>query len=308
MSDRSNDTIRELAGVLVVYSTPYHEDESIDYQTLKREIEWVYDRGASGVVMAMVSETLRFSSEERDELATATCRFGRDRGVVVISVGAESAHMAERYARHAADVGADAVMATPPVSIAISEDELLKYYARIFDTVAIPVIVQDASSYVGQPMSVDFQVRLLREFGDRVLYKPEATPMGPRLSAMRDATDGRARVFEGSGGIGLVDSYRRGIVGTMPGAEMIAALVALWHALEAGDEARTYALSQPVSALVALMQGLDGFIAIEKYLLNRQGLFPNTIVRGPVGFTLDTETRNEVDRLFDHLMGIVNAS
>ncbi|MBI4582018.1 MAG: dihydrodipicolinate synthase family protein, partial [Planctomycetes bacterium] len=51
-----------LAGVLPVFQTPYHDDESIDFATLEREIGWLYDRGADGIVMAMVSEVLRLSS------------------------------------------------------------------------------------------------------------------------------------------------------------------------------------------------------------------------------------------------------
>ena len=41
----------------------------------------------------------------------------------------------------------------------------------------------------------------------------EAAILATRLSLLRDATNGQAAVFEGSGGIALVDSFRRGIVG-----------------------------------------------------------------------------------------------
>jgi 4-hydroxy-tetrahydrodipicolinate synthase len=131
------------------------------------------------------------------------------------------------------------------------------------------------------------------------MFKPEATPIGPRLSALRDACGAEARIFEGTGGIALVDSYRRGIAGSMPGADLIKGIVALWRALEAGDEKRIYALSLPISALVAVQNSLDAFLAVEKYLLVKQGVFKNTVVRGPVGYVLDAETRAEVDRLFD---------
>jgi len=139
----------------------------------------------------------------------------------------------------------------------------------------------------------------------RVQFKPEANPVGPRLTLLHEATDGRARVFEGSGGIALVDSYRRGIVGTMPGADLVEPIVTLWRALEAGDEQRAEAISQPLIALVTLQQSLDSFLAVEKHLLVRQGVFRNTIVRGPVGFRLDEETRREVDRLYERLMQVV---
>src|SRR5690349_17309619 len=111
-----NSTRRKLHGVLPVFQTPYYADESIDQATLEKEIAWLYDCGADGIVMAMVSEVLRLSSAEREELAEAACRFGNTRGVVVISVGAESSKVAERYAKHAETAGAAAVMAIPPIS------------------------------------------------------------------------------------------------------------------------------------------------------------------------------------------------
>jgi 4-hydroxy-tetrahydrodipicolinate synthase len=295
-----------LAGVLPVFQTPYHDDEKIDAATLEAEINWLYDCGADGIVMAMVSEVLRLEDHERRELAELACRHGRSRGAVVISVGAESSKSAESYARHAEASGASAVMAIPPVSVAVGEDELLRYYERIIRAITIPVIVQDASGYVGRPMSIGMQARLMNTFGgDRVLFKPEATPIGPRLSALRDGTNGQAKIFEGTGGIALVDSHRRGIVGTMPGADLIRAIVALWRALETKDQRRIYRLSLPIASLVAIQNSLDTFLAIEKYLLVKQGIFRNTLVRGPVGYTLDEETRLEVDRLFDLILRAV---
>lgn len=293
---------RPLRGVLSVFQTPFHDDESIDFDTLDRELHWILDQGADGVVMAMVSETLRLSTDEREALAARVCRTVGDRRTVVISVGAESGHTAERLTRHAEGAGAHTLMAIPPVSVGVGEDELLRYYERIIRATSLPVVVQDASGYVGRPMSIALQARVLGEFGEeRVYFKPEATPIGPRLSALRDATGGRARVFEGTGGIALVDSHRRGIVGTMPGAEIIDAIVALWRALEAKDDKRAYELSLPVSSLIAMQTSLDSFLAVEKHLLVKRGIFQSTRVRGPVGYVLDDETRAEVDRLYELL-------
>ncbi|MFA9480032.1 dihydrodipicolinate synthase family protein [Phycisphaerales bacterium AB-hyl4] len=296
---------KNLRGVLPVFQMPYHDDESIDYTTLDQHIDWIYEQGAHGLVFAMVSEVLRLSDRERRQVAEHLCKTNRDRGAVIISVGAESTHTACELARHAESVGADAIMAIPPVSTAIDEAELRHYYDRLANALTIPVIVQDASGYVGKPMSIDFQAALRRDLGDRIMFKPEATPIGPRLSALREATAGQADIFEGTGGIALVDSYRRGIVGTMPGGDLVWALAALWQALEAGDDQRTYRISLPLSSLVAIQTSLDSFLAVEKYLLQKQGVFPNTVVRGPRGYQLDEETRQEVDRLFDLLTASV---
>ena len=288
-----------MKGLYPVFQTPYHDDFSIDFDTLAVEIDWLFENEVSGITMAMVSETLRLSSEERDVLASKACEFACDRGGAVISVGAESTHTAVRYARHAETAGAAAVMAIPPVATGLGSDEVVAYFTAIIEAISIPLIVQDASGYVGKPLPIETQAQLLKEFGaDRVFFKPEATPIGPNLSALRDATDGQAIIFEGSGGICLVDSYRRGISGTMPGAEIIKAQVALWKALEAGDDAAAYRLSTPIASLISLQTSLDGFLAVEKYLLKKQGIFKNTLTRGPVSFHLDEETAAEVDRLY----------
>lgn len=303
------DNAKKGTGVLPVFQTPFHEDERIDYDTLAREVDWLFDQGSDGIVMAMVSEILRLSDTERKELAERACEMAAGRGMVVISVGAESSHIAEELARHAESAGAGALMAIPPVATGASESELADYYHRILQSVSLPVIVQDASGYVGKPMSISFQAGLLDTWGpDRVWFKPEATPIGPRLTELRDATGGKGRIFEGTGGIALVDSYRRGIAGTIPGADLIQAIVPLWQALETGDYDLASRIHGPLSSLVSLQTSLDGFLAVEKHLLVRQGIFRNEIVRGPRGFVLDRETREEVDRLFDLMMKAVEES
>lgn len=290
-----------LHGVLPVLQTPLHDDGSIDVPTLEREIDWAFQTGAEGVVIAMVSEVLRLGYHGRKELASHVCQAVQGRGFTVISVGTESIREALDFARHAEGLGASAVMAIPPVSISLGGSQTYEYFAAIARGISIPLVVQDASSYVGAAIDLSVYLELLEAFGEqRIFFKPEASPLGPNLSKLRDASHGKARIFEGSGGINLVDCYRRGIVGTMPGTDLLDGIVALWDALQAGDDERIYQLSLPLCALAALQlqAGLDGFLAIEKYLLKKRGLFTNTLQVQPCGWQLDSETSAEVDRLF----------
>ena len=64
-----------LAGVFPVFQTPFRDDDTIDVDVLEREISWLYDNGAQGIVMAMVSEILRLDTTERRQLAELACRF-----------------------------------------------------------------------------------------------------------------------------------------------------------------------------------------------------------------------------------------
>ena len=294
----------EVRGVLPVIHTPFVDGGEIDFECLKREVDWAYHVGCDGIVAAMVSEILRLTTDERQRLADQLVATSDDRGVVVTSVGAESTYQAQLLARSAQHSGCHAVMAIPPISTSLPEDELWRYFCQIADSIELPLIVQDASSYVGGTLSMDLLVRLLERYGeDKILFKPEAAPIGPNLSLLRDRTEGRARVFDGSGGILLIDAYRRGIAGTMPGTDLLDAIVALWRALQQGDEAKAYRLYFPICAIVnlQLQAGLDGFLAIEKHLMVRRGIFTSDSRRPPCGWQLDPETRDEVDRLFSIL-------
>jgi len=300
-----------LRGVLPILHTPFSDDDRIDDESLQREIDWAFELGVDGVCSAMVSEVLRLTADERVELTRRIVDITAGRGAVVISVGAESTAQALFFAREAVAAGCDAIMAIPPVATPLPEEALWSYFTTLADEIDLPLIVQDASSYVGQPMTTAFYVRLLDRYGpEKILFKPEGSPVGPRLSALRDATCGRARAFDGSGGILLIDAYRRGVVGTMPGVDLLDGVVALWRALESGNEEDAYRIYFPICALVALeMQaGLDGFLAIEKYIMVQRGLFRSARRREPHSWDLDSETAAEVDRLLVYLSEALPAS
>ncbi len=295
-----------LSGVLTVFQTPFKDSGELDLETLEVQLDWLFENGAHGIVFAMVSEILRLSSNERDDLASAACKFAAGRGSCVISVGAESTIVAVRHARHAQDAGADAVMATPPALHRVGDEALFRHFMEIAKNVELPLIVQDASGYVGAPLSIDLQSRLHRELGDRCMFKPEAPPIGPRLTQLMNATDGHALIFEGTGGLYLIDSFRRGAVGTMPAGDLVWALSALWESLVSGNFARAYRIAGPLSLMVSLQTSLDNFVAVEKHLLMKQGVFPSNKMRGPVGDGVDDGTREEIERLLDLLRDAVN--
>lgn len=299
---------RPLRGVLAIAHTPFTEADEIDASALKRSVDWAFEVGVDGLGTGMVSETLKLTGDERVSLPRMLVEFAAGRGPVFSAVGAEGTRQAVAFAVAAERAGCDAVMAVPPLTARLSEAQLVDHFRALADGIGIPVIVQDASGYVGQAIPVGVYLRLLERYGpDKIVFKPEAAPNGPNISALRDATGGKARIFEGSGGVFLVDSFRRGIAGTMPGMDLLDGVVAAWKALVRGDEEAAYRAYFPVCAIVSLQlqAGLDGFLAIEKHLMVKRGLFPSARRRKPYGWELDPETAAEVDRLYGRLQQAV---
>ena len=298
--------MKQLSGVFNVISTPIDNNDEIDQKTLKKEIDWLIKCGSNGAVLAMVSEVLRFSASERRKQWQLSLEYLSDRIPLVVSVGAESAAIAVGLAKDAQKDGATAVMATPPSAFVASADEVKSYYQRIIEAVDITVIVQDASNYLGAPIELDTYVELIDKYGDeRVQFKPEAKPVKERLAQLNKISNNRARVFEGQGGIDLLDTHPLGVKGTMPGAEVPWAIVGLWNALEKKDLSTAQAIHTPLAKLISYQTTLDAYVAVEKYLLVKQGVFINTNQRGPVGFKLDEQTKNKIDLAYSELAAAI---
>ena len=294
-----------LTGVLPIIQTPFDDHLQIDWKTLRAEVDWAFASGVNGFGTGMVSEVRTLTAQERSEYARKLVEFANARGPVFMSVTAENQVESLRLAGDAVLAGCNAVMAAPPLNEVLDSEQLYIYFANLAESVAVPIIVQDASGYLGAAIPHSVYLRLLESFGtQKIVFKPEAPPNGPCISALRDATHGQAKIFEGSGGVYLIDSMRRGVEGTMPGMEMVDAIVTIWRAMKRGDEETAYRIHLPLCAIVALQMqaGLDGFLAIEKHLLRRRGLFPNENRRDPIRWRLDPETAQEVDRLFDRCM------
>ena len=298
--------MQKLAGVFNVLSTPIDANDEIDLEVFEREIEWLLKCGMNGAVLAMVSEVLRFSAAERRDQWKAAIKFLDGRAPLVVSVGAESSAIAIKLAKDAQSDGASALMATPPSAFAATADEVKNYYVKIIEAVSIPVIVQDASNYLGKPIELSTYVELIDTYGnERVQFKPEAKPVKERLQELNKISDNRAKVFEGQGGIDLLDTHPLGVVGTMPGAEVPWALVALWKALNEQKMELAKSIHNPLSKLISFQTTLDAYVAIEKYLLVKQGVLTNMNQRGPVGYKLTPEVAKDIDKAYEELAAVV---
>ena len=303
-------TSHPIEGVLPVLHVSYLPDGRIDLDDVERELDWVYQHGSQGCCLAMVTDLFRLTTSERYDLVEQVVRLNADRGAVIVSVGAESTEQAVAHARHARDAGADAVMALPPVNTRSDDAGAHTYFDSLLQAVEIPLIIQDASGYVGRPLSLEIQLRLLERYGpERLLFKPETVPVGPTVTALVQSSHGNAKIFEGSGGLYLVETFRRGLSGVMPGCDLIDGIVALWKALLSGDDKRIYQLAFPISAIIAMQAqaGLDGFMMIERYILRKRGIFCSSHNRGPTGFAPDKFVLAEVDRLLEVLQQALEA-
>ena len=257
-------------GVFTIPSTPFDEQLEVDWQGLRRVVDFCVACGAHGIVWPVNASAFAvLSDEERLRGARVVVEQVASRVPVVIGVQGVCTSHAQMFSRHAHEIGADAVMAMAPyVQKVESEAALLAYYQGISDVVDVPVFIQNHER--GSVLSAQTMARLVQQVEHVVYIKEETFPVTHKLTAALELAGPRLKgVFGGAGGRYLLLEHARGVAGQMPGCHVTDVVVRLWNALEAGDLAeakRVYGLLAPLYAL----ETVGGMTYLE--VLRRRGV------------------------------------
>jgi dihydrodipicolinate synthase/N-acetylneuraminate lyase len=281
-------------GVFTIPCTPFTDAGALDEASLQREVEFCLQCGAHGIVAPVnASEFTSLSDDERKRVVEIVVKASAGRAPVVAGVSAVGAEVAALFARHAADVGADALIAMPPYVRKAAPDEILAYYQAISDAGPLPIFIQNFVAPIGTPMTAAFMARLLREI-EHVDYVKEETLLAPHVmtALIAEAGDALKGVMGGMAGRYLLNEYDRGACGTMPACEITDVHVQLWEALESGDRDRARDIYHRMLPLLNVEHMYGA--AIYKEVLVRRGVIRTAVMRGGVG-PLDAVDQRELD-------------
>lgn len=285
-----------LSGVYPILYTPFDEEGRVDFDDLAAEAEWLVSAGVDGVGVAVGSEVFKLTDWERDAVLKVAVAQVHGRARVVMHAGAAGTDVAVAYARTAAELGADALMVTPPSFLPVPADVTVEHYKRIAEAGGLPVFIQDIWT---SPIAPALTVRIAQEVPLARYAKAETPPTPDRASELKQLGGEAVTVFGGFGGVNFVPELRRGSVGTMPGPAVPDAFVRAWALWRAGDEAGAEAeMARVAPLLTLLMRSLDGSYHLTKEILRRRGVIRSTGVRMPTQRP-DEVTYRELARLLD---------
>jgi dihydrodipicolinate synthase/N-acetylneuraminate lyase len=260
-------------GIFTIPSTPFQETGEVDIPSFRRVVDFCFECGAYGLVFPVnASEWIFLSDDERFRLSEVLVEQNAGRIPVVIGVAAPTREIAARFAKHASTIGADAVIAMPPHirRRPLSEEVIFEYYRAISNAARLPIFIQDWYGPIGTEMSAGFMLRLCREIEHVQYIKEETEPSTLKLTEVVQGNDGSVKgFFGGSGGRFLIEEYRRGVDGNMPGCHVTDVVVALWNALEEGDEPRALQIYKEMAPLFFFEAQLNGCY---KEVLYRRGV------------------------------------
>ncbi|TFG73608.1 MAG: dihydrodipicolinate synthase family protein, partial [Anaerolineales bacterium] len=266
-------TTKTFRGIFTIPSTPFQENGEIDIPSFRRVIDFCVGCGAHGLVFPVnASEFTALSDAERYQLSEILVEQNAGRIPAIIGVAGVSCEVAAAFASQARSIGADGVIAMPPYIKhgALPASEILAYYAAISDAAQMPVFIQNYSPPIGTDMSAELVMRLCKEIEFVQYVKEETVPSTIKLTELIKGNDGSCLgVFGGAGGRYLIEEYRRGSSGNMPGCHVTDVVVAFWNALEAGNEPKAMEIYKAMAPLFFFEHQLPGCY---KEVLFRRGV------------------------------------
>ena len=291
----------KLQGSMPALVTPM-KGSAVDFAALKALVEWQIAEGSSGLVpVGTTGESPTLSHEEHGAVIEAVVQAAAGRVPVIAGAGSNNTVEAISLAKHAEEVGADAVLVVTPYYNKPTQRGLYQHFKAIHDACALPIII-----YNIPPRSViDMTPATMGELAKlpRIVGVKDATAKLDRVSQQRitcgkdfvqlSGEDATALGFNAHGGVGCISVTAN--VAPKLCAEFQAATLAgdFKTALEYQDRL------MPLHEAIFLEPGLCGV----KYALSLLGKCANE-VRLPL-VTVEESTQKAIAAAMRHA-GILN--
>ncbi len=140
-----------IQGIYTPNLVPFCADGSINESELRRMIDWLIEKGVSGLYPnGSTGEFIRLNFEERKRVIRIVAE--ENRGRVPILAGAAEANIAEvlEAARLYADLGCKAISLTGPYYFKVSQESLEEYFREIARQTPVDIILYNIPQFANE--------------------------------------------------------------------------------------------------------------------------------------------------------------
>ena len=135
----TSDRIR---GVMVPILTPFTPDEKVDFESLRRLVDYLLDNGVHGIWAAgTTGEFSALDDEQRIACIETVVDQVAGRVPIVANVASTSTQFAVKLGLALKGTAVDGIAATPPYYYPCAQDELLAHFRYIRERVGLPLWV-----------------------------------------------------------------------------------------------------------------------------------------------------------------------
>ena len=153
--------MKPIVGSIVALVTPLHEDGSVDYETLRKLVDWHVAEGTACIgVVGTTGESPTVSVEEHCEIIRVTVEHAAGRVPVMAGAGGNATSEAIELSRFAKEVGADCTLQVVPYYNRPSQEGIYRHLRAVAEAVDIPVVLYNVPSRTVADMQPDTALRL----------------------------------------------------------------------------------------------------------------------------------------------------
>ena len=269
-----------IPGVHNVTATPFLPDESLDLASLGSLVEYCVRTGCDGMlILGVLGEADRLSDAERDRVVAGIVEANAGRLEITVGITHGSSVVTAERAKRAIDLGAHAVMVSPPPGSSAGP-ALRDHYARAAAATGGIFVVQDHPTSSGVKMPTDFLLGLLDVLPKGSVLKLEDPPTAPKTAAILAQTDAY-QILGGLGGVSLLAELDAGSHGTMTGFALPEVLVSIVSAHQAGNRDEARRVFESALPLMVFEAQPGAGVALRKEILKRRGALTHATVRQP---------------------------
>jgi 4-hydroxy-tetrahydrodipicolinate synthase len=285
-------------GVYSIIPTAFTDSGDFDPASQRKVVDLFVRSGINGLTaLGVTGEVARLEEHERATVLQSVVDHVAGRVPVVAGTSADGTRTCISYSRQAKQIGAAAVMVSPPRMPKLNSAAVVNHYKALADAVDLPIVVQDYPPITGFAMEPALLARIAKEIPSARTIKLEDPPTPFKTARILEASAGTAvQIFGGLGGVFLLEELISGATGAMTGfafPEILVRIMKHWRVGEHDAAADVFYRAVPLMRF-EFQEGIG--MAIRKDVLRRRGALASAATRAPAG-GLDAPTKQALDRV-----------
>ena len=152
--------MKPITGSIVALVTPMHEDGRIDFDALRRLVDWHIAEGTQCIgAVGTTGESPTVSVEEHCEVIRVAVEHAAGRIPVMAGAGGNSTAEAIELSRYALKVGADCTLSVVPYYNRPSQEGIYAHFRAIAEAVDIPMVLYNVPGRTVADMQTETVLR-----------------------------------------------------------------------------------------------------------------------------------------------------
>lgn len=202
-----------LKGIYVPILTPMDENENVDIEKLRKQVNFVIDGGVSGILAhGSNSEFYMFDDEDYELIVKTIIEEVKGRVPVIMGIGAIRTSKCVKLAQLGKRIGVDGVALLQPMFLKPTEEELYLHYKTVAESIEeLPLLIYN-NPRIGYTLSADLVEKLARNVKNIVGIKDSSGDINQLLEFIRRTRDIEFKIFGGKDTL-LFSSLTVGAVG-----------------------------------------------------------------------------------------------